>query len=282
MQDGARGEDGAALAVLRDEPDACRHRCVRRAQAHRLGVHGDFAVGGDRAAERQRELALAAADQARDSDDLARAHLEGRVLHGAVVRRQTLHREHGSPCSSSACEEVGDLASDHHAHERALVASRAAARCRSGGRRAAPSTREQQLYSSRRRCEMNTIATPRSRSSSRRSQQALASQPRRASSSPRRGRSPASRPRPRARPRPPAASRSRASPTRRAGIDVHAERRRAPPWRGGAPPASRSRRGCSAGGPSGCSPRRVSVGASVSSWLIATMPCSIAARGPRR
>ena len=131
------------------------------------------------------------------------------------------------------------------------------------------------------RCEMKRIATPRSRSCSSFASSFAASPPPRASSSPRRGSARGSLSRSRGRSRPPAGSRR--SGRRRAARRIDVRRRARSSTcarRAAARRASRSSRGASAAAARGrCSPRPTGVGASVSSWLMPTIPCSSASLG---
>ena len=207
-----------------------------------------------------------------------RAHLEGRVA--APCRRRVVSAataSTGAPCSICALvEEVVDLAADHHPHELVPRSSR--------GSGAVPIRRPSRSTVTREAAAVHLAQPVRdehdrdaaARAGARGARAAARSRPPRASSSPRRARARASPPTRRAPPRPPAAARSRASPTRARGSTWTPSSSSASarePARRGASRSSRVRRGSR---PMRMFSATVSVGASVSSWLIATMPCSIA------
>ncbi len=81
-------------------------------------MHEHLAARADAAAERETELALARADEPGDPHDLPCVEIEGRSHHRSVVGREVADLEHPRTRRDLALvEEVGDLATDHHAHE---------------------------------------------------------------------------------------------------------------------------------------------------------------------
>ena len=262
-------------------PPAIAARGERRRTAR--PVHRDLAVGGHGAAERERELALAAADEARDADDLARAHLEAtRRCTVPSSRRQARHREHRrrrARASRLLKRSVISRPTIIRTSAALVVSGSGAVPIRRPSRRTV--TREQQRYISRRRCEMNTIATPALAQLLEALEQAL-------------GRGLGERAR-----RLVEDEHARVGGDRARDLDLllQLDRERADASRG----SRRARRASSSASVARRCARRqsieprlrgsrpirmfsatVSVGASVSSWLIATMPCSIAARGPAK